>query len=409
MNRCAVPALALLLVSGQAPSPPADAEAVLQFADGTESRRPVLVLDLEELLLDGGGLAPLRVVLPGGWAELEGEDSERMVVELLGGDRIAGGSGGGRGEELLVEGPGGTPIPISIDAIDSVLFPGRIPSDPGIRVERPSEGDRLYRRVGQELDRVDGTLDGFTLEGVRFENLVGLSTVPWEELAALFIEPLGGFEAGAGSAAGPSVVVDLADGSRLSGALLRLDGESLALELPGGTSVRFDLGEVRLISTRDGRLAYLSDLTPSAVDEGSAFGDDFGMVFRHRRDRTVEGARLRCGGRGFARGLGVLAPSRLTYDLASESPWSELRGSVGIDRTTADLGLEGSVRFAVELDGEQVWTSAVVTVDSGLVPLPRIDVSGASELSLVAHMEQDWNTGDFADWLDVRLVRSSDG
>ena len=47
----------------------------------------------------------------------------------------------------------------------------------------------------------------------------------------------------------------------------------------------------------------------------------------------------------------------------------------------------------------------MLTVEAGLLELPDLDVSGAKRLTLVAHMEQDWNTGDYANWLDVRLVR----
>ena len=382
----------------------------LEALDGSLDSVPLTEFVLADRLDDAGRLAALRISFPGRPVGSDADaaiDQNRLVVELLGGDRIAGLAGGGRGEQLLVEGPGGTPIPVAIDAIDRVLFPARLPEDPGIRVERPEEGDRLYRRVGRELDRVDGTLDGFEAAGVRFESLVGSSVVPWNELAALFVEPLGGSESIKASAAGPPVVVDLIDGSRLSGALLRLNESGLGLELTGETRVLFEVGEVALISARDSRLAYVSDLEPVRVVEGSAFGDEVGMVFRHRIDRAIFGEPLLCGGRRHARGIGVLAPSRIEWNLPAENPFTELRGSAGLDAATAKLGLEGSVRFAIELDGKQVWTSDILTVAQGPVRIPSLDVSGAERLALVAHMERDWNTGDLGDWLGVRLIRGS--
>ncbi len=415
-------ALALVLLLGAAPSPTALAPGQGALAAGPgigttlELEAPSgerTTVQLEDFELDPrqageSRLESLRILVLGPVTQpavAPGEDAGRLVVELLGGDRLTGAVAGGRAEQLLVEGPGGTPIPVSIDAIDSVMFPGRIPEDPGIRVERPAEGDRLYRRVGRELDRVDGTLDGFDLEGVRFESLVGSSLVPWGELAALFVEPLGGIDPLEISASGPPVVVDLVDGSRLSGALLRLDAGGLGLELTGETRVLFQVADVALISARDDRLAYLSELEPVRVEEGSAFGDEVGMVFRHQVDRAVFGRPLECGGRRFARGLGVLTPSRLEWALPAESPFDQLRGTVGIDQAAGALGLEGSVRFAVELDGEEAWTSPVLNVSAGPLALPPLDVSNARRLALVAHMERDWNTGDLGDWLDVRLVR----
>ena len=402
-------AAALSLVLAALPGPQeGPAPVQLELADGSTRTIAAGELSLADLV-EGGGLEPLRILFARGTASLADArpDAEDLLeVHMLGGDRLSGRVGGGRDEEVLVESAGGVPIPISVDAIESLLFPARLPDDPGVAVERPAEGDRLYRRVGERLDRVDGTLDGFGPEGVRFEGLVGLSTVPWEELAALFVEPLGGPDDVQPD--GHPVSVDLADGSRLGGGLLRLDPDGLGLELAGGTRILLELEQVLAVTSNDGRLRYLSELAPDRVQEGSAFGDELGMVFHHRTDRAVDGGPLVASGQRVARGIGVQAPSRLEWDLAvpeDETPWRELRGAVAVDAAVARLGVPGSVRFRIELDGEEVWSSAVLGHADGRVDWPALELTDARRLALVAEMEEDWNVGDMADWLDVRFVR----
>ena len=409
-----LPLLTLLLhgpstpvLPGSAP-PGAERELRIELPGGDTESESLADLNLERILREGE-LRPLRIEWAQGGADgaLPGPDpEERLDVEMVGGDRLTGRVGGGRGEELVVESAGGVPIPIAIDALKSLLFPGRLPDDPGIAVERPAEGDRLYRRVGKRLDRVDGTVDGFTPEGVRFEGVVGLSTVPWEELAALFIEPLGGPEESEGGSL--PVSLDLVDGSRLGGELLRFDAGGLGLELPGGTRILLDPDQLLLVTSDDGRMRYLSELEPDLVKEGSAFGDELGLVFRHRTDLAVDGSPLVAAGRRHARGIGVQAPSRLEWDLEAkdgQAPWRELRGAVAVDSSVERFGVPGSVRFRIELDGEEVWRSDVLGHADGRLAWPAIDLSGKRRVALVADMEDDWNVGDMGDWLDVRLVR----
>jgi hypothetical protein len=327
-------------------------------------------------------------------------EEDRVSLALAGGDRLEGRGSGGRGDELLLE-VAGALLALDVEQVRSLRFPGRLPADPGLVLEAPPSGDRLYRRVAARLDRVDGTLDGFTAEGVAFESLVGLQTIPWDELAALFIESLGAEPA---PPSGPrALVLGLADGSRLRGELVSWGRDRVTLRLTSGDSLALPTGAVAQLEAADGRLAFLSDLQPLEIEPARPFGDDLGMVWWPRPDLGVNGGPLLAGGRRHQRGFGVAAPTRLAFGL--EGGWRELRGAVAIDDSVASLGLAGSVRFRVLVDGQVRFESPELSRADGILELPAIDVAGAARVEFLTEMGSDLFEGDRADWLELRLLR----
>jgi hypothetical protein len=369
----------------------------LEYVDGRVAR--VAAADLAQV--DGGRFTALTLRVLG--AQLPAEPPvDRVEVELRGGDRLAGGLAGGSGERLLVRLAGDALLPLPIDGVSSVVFPARIPLDPGVALEAAAEGDRLFRVVANRLDRVDGTIEGFDADGVRFESLVGSVRYGWEQVAALFVEPLGAPAAAAGGEG--AVTVDLFDGSRLRGRWIRADAAELALEVdPGGVAVELPWTVVGEVSNADGQLQYLSELPPTRAVDAAPFGDDLGMVWPHRVDRAVTGEPLQVGERRYFRGLGVHGPSRLEWEL--EPGWRVLRGEVGIDDSVLRLAARGSVVFEIWLDGERVYSSGLVRGGEGARAIPELELAGRRQLALVVDVAEGAHVADRADWLRLRLVR----
>jgi hypothetical protein len=391
-------ALLALAGSGAARTGSVELEILAEFADG--SLEPCVRADLATLV--GEGLLPVALHIDGGALDSPGSE-DRARVELLGGDALLGRIGGGDGERLYLELLGGALMTLPIDAFDSLLFEARIPSDPGVSVDRPEEGDRLLRRVAGRLDRVDGTIEAFSAEGVRFDGrVVGSRLYPWEEVAALFVEPLVDPQP---FVAGPrALAVDLLDGSRVRGRFTDLDTHGLELEAwPSGSRLDLTWDVVRLVSTADGRLDYLSDLAPSSAVDAAPFGDEWGMVWPHRIDRAVHGGPLRSGGRVHARGIGVHAPSRIEWELDGRP--GRLRGRVGVDDSTRLLAARGSVVFRIDCDGERAWESTLLRGGDRALELPPIDLDGVKRLALVVDPAEDAHIADRADWLGLRIVR----
>jgi hypothetical protein len=189
----------------------------------------------------------------------------------------------------------------------------------------------------------------------------------------------------------------------LSGGLVLLDGAGAQLCIASGARVALSWSALSELVVDDGTVAFLSEFAAQAREEGSPFGDDLGMRWPHRVDRSVTGLPLRAKGRTFQRGIGVHAPSHLAFEL--DGGWASLRGFVAIDDEVLSLGVRGSAVFRVLVDGEERWQSGVVRADQEPLPLPALDLKGARSLELVVEMAQDLHIGDRCDWLGMLLVR----
>ena len=401
--------LAVLLSLGFAPR----VQAVdVERADG--STRAAELATLTPADFGPGGVISIRFrreePVPAGDGEVATAAGLDGEVTLIGGDRIAGVVRGGAGETLELRLAGTVPLPISIEELDHLVFPTRIPA--GRALLHAEFGDRLYVRRGAELDRVDGTFESFGDEGVTFDatELGGSKAFAWSEVAALFVEALEGDVTATEDGTRTPVALDLVDGSRLRGGLATLTDDVCGIELAGGQAIDLPTALVREVTLDDGSIAFLSDLEPVAARAGSVFDDEFGMRWPHEKDRAVSGELLRAGGRTWSRGLGVHAGSLVVWEL--DGGWQTLRGSVAIDDGVLRLpgGAEASVEFRIWLDqepgdGEPAWSSG--TVRAGGVPLSidPLDLAGVRTIALEVDPADNLSVGDRANWLRMLLVR----
>lgn len=330
-------------------------------------------------------------------------DEARAEVTLHGGDRLFGRLRGGRAELIDLEVTGGIHLGLALDEIASLVFPERIPKLGSVAPAPPQEGDRIYRRAGSGLDVIDGGIEEFTTDGVRIHGeIVGDKTIAWSEIAALFVEDL---EEGPASRAehGVPVAVDLADGGRLRGALEALSEKGCSLVTPNGEKVLVPLAAIELLLVDDGSISFLSSIEPSEAPPSLPFGDDLGMRWPHRVDRSVLGGRLAAGGRIHPRGLGVHAPSRIAWKL--DGSWKHMRGLVAVDDESRRLPTHGSVVFRVLVDGQKRFESRELHAGDPPTPTGTIDLAGAREIVLEVDPSDGSTVADRADWLSPILWR----
>lgn len=397
--------LASVASQGSAPS------VVLESLSGATERRPLAEFDLaratapDTLFVRPQGL-PRGETLVGAdvaWLRLHGDGQH-------GGDHVRAHVRGGAEDLLRVELFDTADWVVSVDRIAELVFRERISAEVLAGLEPAESGDLLFWiREGGGLDRVPGTLLEFGAEGPRLESSFGERTYPWGEIAALFVEALDegtpheAVGSDPGLRVGAVVGVDLVDGGRLFGVLEALDAEVCRIATAPGREVELPLWSVAEVAVDDGRARYLSELDPIRAREGSAFGDDLGLTWHHRRDRAVTGGPLRAGGRVWRRGLGVHAPSELTWELGGT--WTSLRGSVAIDDEVLLLAARGSVVFRVQVDGDVRFESDIVRGGRPPLSLPPIDLRGARELTLEVDMSDEHFVADRANWLGLLLVR----
>jgi hypothetical protein len=391
--------LALLLAPQADPGP----RLVCEDLEGKTSELPASALPLEDPRKKEAWIVrprdyPVGPEAPGGTGPL-------VRVTLVNGDELHARVRGGAGEVLELELVGGVVVPFDLAGLRSLAFPERISAEQRLAVAAAPEGDRLYRRAG-ELDAVDGTLEGFERDGVRFDSVLGLRTIPWAEVGALFIETLEAEEALPRDGRVPVVVgFSGPEGGRVRGDLLALERERCRLLLGGKTEVALPLYAIAELLVADGRLTFLSELVSTGeVGRGAPFDDELGMSWPHRMDRNVLGGELRSGGVAFRHGIGMHAPSALSFELGGA--YRTLRGRVAIDDSVLvnPGAARGSVVFRLRADGELQWESPLVRGGEPPLAMPALRLAGKNELVLEVDPAGDF-AGDRANWLDLLLVR----
>jgi hypothetical protein len=309
---------------------------------------------------------------------------------------VSAGFLGGDGDFLDLSIIGDVRLRVSVEELSSVVIEDRIPVDWSRKLEAAPEGDRIYRMAPRGLERLDGTLEEFTEDGVLFTTRVGQKSLAWSEICALYVEALGD-ELDA-PPSGTYVIVDLADGGRVHGGLLEIRSNEMDLVTRAGRGLRLPRRCVEEVFIPGAGAAFLSELTPTVVSaEGSPFGDGFGMVWPHRVDRSVTGSLLTVGGQVYTRGLGVHAPSRLEWTL--DGSWSALRLGAAVDDEVLSFSSKGSVVFRVIVDGELRFESASTSAGSPVTDVGEIALAGAKSLVLEVDMDRDLHVADRADWL----------
>lgn len=373
-------------------------EVLIEDSAGEIERKPIESLEIDDLAQAGAALIRFEGLIPPTERARGGPDRAR--IDLVGGGRVYAELLDGEDEILNLRLIGGSLLRLSIEEFVGFRLGERFPPAWTEPVVAAREGDRLYRLRGAGVDRIDGTVEAFSARGVRMDTALGSKDFPWEEVAALFIEALDDERQ---EQQGQAVVVDLIDGSRMPLVFRRLSPDGLDLETRAGSVLRLPLEVVAEVLAVGSGIEFLSDMEPLKAELTSPFGDNLGMVWPVRRDRSTSGAPLRAGGRVWTRGLGVHAPSRVEYAL--DGSWKSLRGWVAIDDEVIPLPALGSARFRIKSGDDLLWESPVLHGGDAPVEMARIDLKGATRLVLEVDMADEMYVGDRADWLRLILSR----
>ncbi|MHC4940909.1 MAG: NPCBM/NEW2 domain-containing protein [Planctomycetota bacterium] len=318
------------------------------------------------------------------------ESKRPFEVTLVDGSVIRGTLGAAKPDHLRIVcvglGSGAQTLEISIEEVLSVrrVAGAKVPG--ASRLVQVRDQDAAYRLDGS---RVTGTVETFEEEGVRLDRgELGARTVPYTDLAALFIDNIPG-----DPPSGLLAVARLHDGSSFvlpSG--FRIARGQLSGKTPSGVPVRAPAGHLVSLGFRGGQFEHLSDRTPSAVErkpffplpEGPAREVMLDFVCPVRLDRSPDGRPITLQGRRHYKGIGVRPETALSWKIGKG--FRRFTALCGIDDEV--LGPEygrgagpGSVIFRVELDGKEVWNSGVV--EGGKAPKPvAIDLGSARTLTL---------------------------
>lgn len=365
----------LTLLDGQSVATPS-----LAIADGKLSGEGLPAgLSLDDLR---------RIDVP---AQAQTPEKSAVAVELRGGGFVGGRSVAIRDDKCQIEWTLGEKLLLPIDVVRAVRFePATANPEFDKALAAPAaDADRIFFKVDDKYDSIAGLIVSLTPEQLTFQFEGAERTLPRGQLYGIVV-------AQAAAEDDPTrCLVALRDGSRLAGDLTNLSDGQATLELLGGGKVAFPWSAVSRVDVRSSRIAFLSDLKPTAVDEATIVTSSRSW----QRDKNVMGKPLVLGTKTFDKGIGVHARSSLSF--AAGGKYDTLAAVIGID---AGTGGKGDCVFTVLGDGQPLFSKRVKGNES-----PQdisVEIARVGEVTLLVEPGADLDLADHANWCEVRLIKA---
>jgi hypothetical protein len=295
-------------------------------------------------------------------------------------------------------------LTFKFDQIESVRFLANRAVWPARRVE-----DKTYDYVvSKTLDERQATLQSVSNRGVVYKS-IKLNrrevTLACENTAVVWT--MAPQDPPPKAPATLHAIVQLTDGGAIQGRITSLANGVLTFKDLYDVERTVGAASVSGLYFKNGRVSYLSDITPSSVREEANYIRDpakthpSDKVFPFQADRNVRGGKLAIRGQEFRKGLGVHSRSELTWDVGGA--YARFEATIGIDDVAVETEC-GSVVFVVMADGKTVCNSGAVTWKDA----PRhvtVPIAGAKQLTLLVDWGDDFERGDCADWALARVVK----
>lgn len=181
----------------------------------------------------------------------------------------------------------------------------------------------------------------------------------------------------------------------LQGRWRKLESDIITIETLMGPLLQLPASAVTVIENRNGRVVYLSDLTPAKVEQTPYFD----RMMHYRNDTGLSGGPLRLSDSESQRGVAVHSRTVLEYDLGGR--FERFQSRVGFEHT---FGTMGRAAIRVVADGKSLFENPDLRGDQKPADL-NLDVEGVKRLTLEVDFGADEDVGDRVIWAGARLVR----
>ncbi len=270
-------------------------------------------------------------------------------VHLAGDDVLTGTFGGIAKDALQITTPWQDKLAIPLTRVVGVHFAQldrkESPESFAKRLKsRGSEDLLLAQTKNGEVVAIPGIVEGSEDDRMHFRYQGKSRTLPLKQVEGLVLA--------ARTESDPTDQVRskfvLPDGMVVSGRWKDIDATAWKVDAPWGQEMKLPAAEVADVRFRGGRMTYLSDLSPSKVEETPYFG----RKLPWRRDVNLLGEPMKIGGRTYQRGVSVHSRSVLTYDL--EGRYATFEAMVGFDDSSRGLG---RVNCRVFADDKEIYAN----------------------------------------------------
>ena len=393
-------ALALLLCAS-----PAGAAELRTLKGETVSGEVVRVTDKEVVIAAGGRqvVTPLALVLQLNYTTGGGKlPAEYADVELTDGSLLHCKAFTIKGKEveltLGLDGPGAAALRLPLTAVANVLAEAhneKYRRDWNDRVAKKQRRDQVAVRKEGVVNVVPGTLGEADADGKAIEFKLGsggVRKVPLAGVHGLI------FQREVDPNAAP-VVCKVTDASRN---LLQASGVAstpagLTVTTPSGARIDYPPARLVRLDFSGGKLTWLSDLDPVEATYDLAEG----RLCEYFRDRNIEQKPIRLDDVSYPRGLALLAPTELTFDLKGD--YREFRAVAGIDDQVK--GIAGPTVLRIEGDGKELKTLTFDRKDKPKAQEVKLNVKDVQKLRISVRAGDFIGYGKHLDLADAKVSK----
>jgi hypothetical protein len=314
------------------------------------------------------------------------------MLDLVNGDRLRGSVAGVSGKKLTIDSRSFGSIKVGIQTVSAIRFaPGNIEESAGTGSKRMAEGDTVVFANG---DSLNGTVTDISATGIVLESVLGRMHYTFADLFSItFDRP---------ATSGHTVQdtffrIVTATGESVSGREMeQKEGRTVIHSLNvGDISVAGSV--LAVLKVENGRFVYLSDLVPSDAEERSFWKG--GYIWHYKKDRSVDGNRLKLKSREYYKGIGVHSYCRLAYRL--NGAYVKFVATAGIDSEVTEYG---NADIIIRGDGRILFERKHVDAASTPVSI-AVDVSSVGTLELIADFGELFDIGDHVDWAGAYLIK----
>ncbi len=190
------------------------------------------------------------------------------------------------------------------------------------------------------------------------------------------------------------------DGSKIKGNIekIRLNKWHVRPNWDKQSLLEVELDEISMVQIQGGKVQYLSQLRPTAVEENTILAPPQ----PYRMNRNCRRNKISIAGRRYPWGIGVHANSSLTFDVNGQ--YKTFCSDIGIDTTMKD---RGSVIFKVVGDGKELYKSPVIRGSDEKARKIAVPIGGIRKLTLKVEDAGDLDLGDIANWASARVLKFS--
>ena len=368
------------------------------YQDQSVDRASVKATSHTNHQLAAGSVASPSVATPATDSAPSGGNSSPMLARVVldGKDRLTGEVREMDDRWLTLAWSGQADLKIPLLEIQSIRFGSVTAAEADVRfaaalAQIGEEDTVLILGPDGTIAQINGAVQGTSEGKLRFRYDGEVRSINVAKLAGIVFAR----HPSSRSKTAPMQVAQLTSGDQLSGRLIGITDDIVELETPWRTPVTVARPTVSEIQFRNGRIVYLSDLEPTAVEETPFFGRKLSF----RRDQSLTGGRLRIHGQDHHKGLAVHSRSALSFAL--ESDFERFTAIVGFDESAKRIG---RVACSVLVDGEVRFHSDSLRADEYPTTI-SVPVTGGRELKLVVDFGEREDIGDRVIWGSARLLR----